>query len=60
MMAGYVGVINWPLLRQGLWWEVARRVGFLVSAAAVGMLLTMPADLDLYVRYRDSPRFWVR
>lgn len=59
MLAGYVGVISWPLLRQGLWWDVARRVGFLGSAGAVGIALTLPAYLDLYVRYRDSQRYWV-
>ena len=60
MLAGYVGVVCWPLLRRGLWWDVARPVGFVFVAAMFGALLTMPAYLDLYVRYRDSQRFWVK
>jgi len=60
MLAGYVGVVSWPLLRRGMWWDVARWLGFALSAAVFGVLLTIPAYLDLYLRYRDSQRFWVK
>ncbi len=60
MLAGYVGVVSWPQLRRGAWWDVARQMGFMFSAVLVGALLTMPAYLDLYMRYRDSSRFWVQ
>ena len=59
MLVGYAGVVCWPQLRRGVWWDVARPIGFMASAAVFGALLTIPAYLDLYVRYRDSARFWV-
>lgn len=60
MLAGYAGVVCWPRLRRGAWWDVAREVGFMLSAVLFGALLTIPAYLDLYLRYRDSARFWVK
>ncbi len=60
MLAGYVGVVSWPQLRRGAWWDVARQVGFMLSAVLFGVLMTIPAYLDLFVRFRDSSRFWVK
>ncbi len=60
MLAGYAGVVCWPRLRRGAWSDVAREVGFMLSAVLFGALLTIPAYIDLYLRYRDSARFWVK
>lgn len=60
MLVGYAGVMIWLPLQQGQWRDVARQLGFMASAVVSGAALTLPAYIDLYVRYRDSSRFWVK
>jgi len=60
MIAGYVGVVSWPLIQRQQWWDLAGRVGTIGSAVLFGVVLMLPAYLDLFIRYRDSSRFWVK
>lgn len=59
MLAGYVVWVCVPLWRQRDWHALGLRVGVLLSAGLVGVVLCTPVLWDAYQRYRESQRYWI-
>lgn len=59
MLVGYVMLACVPLWRLRDWRAIGQRVGVLLSAGLVGVMLCTPVLWDAYQRYRDSQRYWI-